>query len=476
MAEATPHTRESVHGVVLGGGLAGVLAARALRDHVDKVTVIERDTYPDRPEPRKGAPQSHHAHILWSGGAEAIEALLPGTLDRLRTAGTHRIGVKQDMVLYSAYGWQHRFPSSHYALTCSRPLLDRTVRDAALGDPRIEVLQGAQAQGLLGDHERVTGARVRTQDGTTRDLPADLVVDATGRGSRLKHWLGELGLPPVTEESVDTGLTYATRVFRAPDGAPRPFPVVSVYADHRTGRPGRNGLLLPIEDGRWIITLSGTRGGEPTTDENHFATFARTLRDPLIADLIDAATPLTPVRTTRSTLNRRLHLDRLTRHPEGLVALGDCVVSLNPIHGHGMSVAARSAHALENCLRRAGGLKPGLARTAQRAIAAAADAPWLLSASQDLCYPDNRADVSDPRLTTQAARRQGFADLVTSASLVNERVCDALTAVTTLTAPLAHLETPEFLTALRQGPARPPLSAAPLSVAEAAVLRRTSTR
>ncbi|MFJ4683036.1 NAD(P)/FAD-dependent oxidoreductase [Streptomyces sp. NPDC088789] len=473
MAEATPHAREAVHAVVLGGGLAGTLAAGALRHHVDKVTVVERDTYPDRPEPRKGVPQSHHAHILWSGGAEAIEALLPGTLDSLRDAGTHRIGVKQDMLLYSAYGWQHRFPASHYALTCSRPLLDRTVRDAVLSDPRVDVMQGTEAHDLTGDRERVTGARVRTQDGTTRELPADLVVDATGRGSRLKHWLSGLGLPPVTEESVDTGLTYATRVFRAPADAPRPFPVVSVYADHRTGRPGRNGLLLPIEDGRWIITLSGTRGGEPTTDENRFSEFARTLRHPLIADLIDAAEPLTPVRTTRSTLNRRLHLDRLTRHPEGLVALGDCVVSLNPIHGHGMSVAARSAHALETTLRRAGGLKPGLARTAQQAIAAAADAPWLLSASQDLCYPDNRADVSDPRLTTQAARRQGFADLVTSASLVNQRVCDALTAVTTLTAPLAHLETAEFLTALRQGPARPPLSGPPLSAEEAAVLRKT---
>ncbi len=474
MAEATRATHEAVHGVVLGGGLAGVLAARALRDHVDQVTVIERDTYPDRPEPRKGVPQGRHAHILWSGGAEAIEALLPGTLDRLRSAGAHHIGVKEDMVLYSAYGWQHRFPASHYAITCSRPLLDRTVREPVLRDPRIEILQGTEAYGLLGDRERVTGARVRTADGTTRDLPADIVVDATGRGSRLRNWLTDLGLPPTTEESVDTGLTYATRVFRAPAHAPRPFPVVSVYADHRTGQPGRNGLLLPIEDGRWIITLSGTRGGEPTADEERFAEFARGLRHPLIAELIDAAEPLTPVRTTRSTLNRRLHLDRVAQRPEGLVALGDCVVSLNPIHGHGMSVAAQSARALETCLRCAGGLKPGLARTAQQSIAAVTDAPWLLSASQDLCYPDNRADVSDPRLTTQAAQRQTFADLVTTASLVDQQVCDALTAVTTLTAPLARLETPEFLTALRQGAARPPLTGPPLKTAEAAVLRRAA--
>ncbi|MFF0728287.1 NAD(P)/FAD-dependent oxidoreductase [Streptomyces sp. NPDC004134] len=470
MAEATGGPDTRVHGVVLGGGLAGVLAARALRDHVDHVTVIERDTYPEEPEPRKGVPQGRHAHILWSGGAEAIEALLPGTLDRLRAAGAHRIGVKEDMVLYSAYGWQHRFPGSHYALTCSRPLLDQTVREAALDHPDTEVLTRTEAHGLLGDRTRVTGVRVRTSDGGTRELPADIVVDATGRGSRLRHWLTDLGLPPAAEESVDTGLTYATRVFRAPAGAPADFPVVSVYADHRTGQPGRNGLLLPIEGGRWIITLSGTRGGEPTAADARFAEFARGLRDPVIADLIDAAEPLTPVRTTRSTLNRRMHLDRLADRPEGLVALGDCVVSVNPIHGHGMSVAAQSARALETSLSRAGGLKPGLARTAQQAIAAAADAPWLLSASQDLCYPDNKATVSDPRLTTQAAQRQGFADLVTSASLVNERVCDALTAVTTLTAPLGSLETPEFLASMRQQ-GRPPLTAAPLKDAEAAVLR-----
>lgn len=461
---------ETTHGVVLGGGLAGLLAARALSDHVDRVTVVERDRYPDRPEPRKGVPQGRHAHILWSGGADAIEQLLPGTLARLDEAGTHRIGVKRDMVLYSAYGWQHRFPASHYALTCSRPLLEHTVRAEVLSDSRITVLQETEADTLLGTAERVTGARARSRDGAVHDLDADLVVDATGRGSRLTHWLRTLGVPAVDEETVDTGLTYATRVFRAPTTAPGTFPVVSVYADHRKAEPGRNGLVLPIEDGRWIITLSGTRGGEPGADDAGFLPFARSLRHGIVADLIEAAEPLTTVRITRSTLNRRLHLERVIHWPEGIVALGDAVVSLNPVHGHGMSVAAQSAALLAAELRRAGGVKPGLARTVQHGVSTTGDAPWLLSTSQDICYPDARIQVTDPRLTTQAVQRRHFADLVTGAAMVNQRVNDALTAVTTLSAPLNTLENPELLMAMRQGGSRTPLNAPPLTATEAAVL------
>ncbi|MFG1919658.1 NAD(P)/FAD-dependent oxidoreductase [Micromonospora sp. NPDC048898] len=461
---------ENGHGVVVGGGLGGILAACALREHVEQVTVVERDEYPPGAEPRKGVPQGRHAHILWSGGARAIDRLAPGSVAALSRAGAHLISAKADMLLHTAYGWQHRFPSDNHAITCARPLLDAVVRERALASGRITVRAGTEAVALTGDAGRVTGVRVREPGGAETELAADIVVDASGRGSRLPRWLEALGVPAPPVETVDTGLTYATRPFLRPPGAER-FPLASVYADHRAGTPGRNGLVLPIEDGTWLITLSGTRGAEPAADDDAFAPFARALRDPLVADLIAVGEPLGPVRLTRSTVNRRLHADRAPAWPEGLVAVGDSVVSLNPIHGHGMSAAAQSAAALADALRDIG-LKPGLARAAQQAIAAVVDTPWLLSTSQDICYPDARIDVTDPRLTVQAGRRQAFADLVAAAALRNPAVSGALTAVTTLTAPVSSLESPAFLTALRSGETRPPLSRAPLSEQEAAVLAR----
>ncbi|MBI0383159.1 NAD(P)-binding protein, partial [Streptomyces albiflaviniger] len=59
---------EPTHGIVLGGGWAGMLAAHVLARHVERVTVVERDVLPDGPRHRKGSPQGRHVHVLWSSG------------------------------------------------------------------------------------------------------------------------------------------------------------------------------------------------------------------------------------------------------------------------------------------------------------------------------------------------------------------------------------------------------------------------
>lgn len=79
------------HAVVVGGSLAGLLAAHVLAAHVDRVTVVERDRFSEAPEPRPGVPQSRHIHVLLEGGQTAQETLLPGFLqDSSSTASTSR--------------------------------------------------------------------------------------------------------------------------------------------------------------------------------------------------------------------------------------------------------------------------------------------------------------------------------------------------------------------------------------------------
>ncbi|HEY0699470.1 MAG TPA: FAD-dependent oxidoreductase, partial [Micromonospora sp.] len=435
--------------VVLGGGLAGMLAATVLARHVDEVTVVDRDSFPEGPQSRRGVPQGRHAHLLWSGGARIIESLLPGTTERWLAAGARRIGVHQDMVSLTAHGWQHRFPGTQFMISCSRALLDWVVRDQVLRDPRIVLRPETEAVQLCGDAGRVTGVRVQSHGaGHPHRLDADLVVDATGRGSPLERWLAGLGVPAPEVDRVDPGIVYATRIFRAPYDMATGFPLVSVYADHRSGEPGRNGVVLPIEDGRWMVTLSGTRGDEPGADEDQFVAFARGLRHPVVADLIAGAEPLTPVRRTRSTASRRLFCERIERWPAGLVVLGDALAALNPVYGHGMSAAAHGAATLDRTLTQHGPA-PTLAASAQRAIAEVVDDPWIFAASQDICYPDCRVDVRDPRLTTQAAERQRFADLVGSTAIRSPAVSAATTAVSTLSAPSTSLEDHAFLAELR---------------------------
>ena len=201
--------------------------------------------------------------------------MLPGTLDALFAAGAHRIGVPNDLVSLSAQGWVPRFPEMQFIVTCSRGLLDYVVRSQALRDSKISLLTGTEPVSLLGSADAVSGVLV--EDRISREqisLEADLVVDATGRGSRLPAWLTSFGLPEVHSESVDSGLAYATRIFQAPASAAADFPIVNVQANPRDPHPGCTATLLPIEDGKWLVTLSGTRGGEPSTDASEFASLS----------------------------------------------------------------------------------------------------------------------------------------------------------------------------------------------------------
>jgi 2-polyprenyl-6-methoxyphenol hydroxylase-like FAD-dependent oxidoreductase len=461
---------EPKHGIVLGGGWAGMLTAHVLARHLDRVTVVERDVLPDGPRHRKGSPQARHVHVLWSSGARIVDSLLPGTIDRLLASGARRIGFHQDLVTLTSHGWQHRLPPRQFAIMCTRPFLDWIVRDRILADGRITVRQRAEILDLVGDSKRVTGVRVRdVESGALETLEADLVIDASGRGSRLRHWLTALDLPSVEEDVVDAGIAYATRVYQAPPGATAGFPAVNVAADHRVREPGRFGVVYPQEDGTWMVTLSRTRGAGLPTHDDEFLPYARTLRHPIVADLISLAEPLTSVAVSRVGANRRLYPERLDSWPEGLLVLGDALAAFNPIYGHGMSAAARSAAALDAELQQSGA-DPAAARRAQAAISAVVDDPWIMAASKDVEYVNCRMDATDPRLTAGAVARQRFSDLISDRAIRASAVCDVVTDVISLTAPQSELASSRFLSLMQKDRTLPELTAPPLRPDELAVV------
>ncbi|MFF0381467.1 NAD(P)/FAD-dependent oxidoreductase [Streptomyces sp. NPDC004286] len=449
--------------VVLGGSLAGLLAARALAATGARVTVVERDALPAGPEPRRGLPQARHVHQLWSGGARALEELLPGARAALSAAGVRRVPMTADMVALSAHGWYRRWPESAFMLPAGRDLLDWVVRERVLADGAVELLDRTEALGPTGTGRAVTGVRVRA-DGTERTLDADLVVDATGRGSRAAHWLAGLGLPEPERREVDSGLAYASRLFRAPEGARDGFPVVNIEPDQQGSRIGHGGALLPIEDGKWLVTLISGRTDEPPSTGAEFLRYAHDgLRHPLLGELLTHAEPLTDVTVTRTTANRRLFYERLPEWPEGFVVLGDALCALNPVYGHGMSVAARSALALRDTVLRRGGLgAPGLARRAQRAVGRTVRTAWDLAIGTDVFYPG--ATPTGPTVRDRLVAAYVGRLLVTAAG--NGRVARRVTDVTSLEAGAEALLAPRMLLAAAVGPLRPPLSGPPLTTRE----------
>ncbi|MGW3205249.1 FAD-dependent oxidoreductase [Streptomyces sp. NPDC001135] len=449
--------------VVLGGSHTGMLAARALAGLADRVVVVERDALPEGPAPRKGLPQARHAHMLWSGGVRAVEELLPGITDALRAAGGRRHPFTTGVVALSSHGWFRRWPESHHVFLAGRDLLDATIRARVLADERIELLAEAEALGLTGTGAAVTGVRVRTRDGAERSLPADLVVDATGRGSRASHWLADLGLPAPECRVVDPGLVYASRLFLAPEDARDGFPLVNLQPDPRGAGPGRSGFLLPIENGRWIVTLQGTRGGEPSAANEEFIPFAREkLRHPLLGELLERADPLSDVSVTRSTVNRRHFYERMPAWPENFTVLGDALAVFNPVYGHGLAVAAQSALLLREVIRRHGWGTPRLARRVQRAVARPVRAAWDLALGQDVFYPG----ATDRGPTLRDRLLSAYVGRLMYTATGNGRVARRVTDVTSLERGAHVLLTPGVLVAAAVGPLKPALTEPPLTAEE----------
>ncbi|MFE5770360.1 pyridine nucleotide-disulfide oxidoreductase [Streptomyces sp. NPDC056485] len=477
--------------LVLGGGLAGTLAAAALAPFVHEVLILEHDAaLPDAPAPRARLPQAAHAHMLWAGGADAMEELLPGVTGDWLAAGAHRIPIPSGMVSFSEAGWFRRsWADTHYLIGASRNLIDWAVRERVLRLPNVRVQTGTRVCGLEGDAARVLGVAVRDAEGEgkgkgkgegkgegggwgeRRLIAADLVVDATGRNSKCTQWLRDIGGPQVRETVVDAGVRYASRKYWAPEGAGTDWPVIHIPADPRRGRPGIVATIISIENGQWHVSLSGTRGGEPSSEEDLFEEYARRARHPLVAEFLARAEPAGEVAVFTRTANRRRHFEQ-ARLPDGFIAVGDAATSLNPVYGHGMSAAALGALALRDQARRMSLLSPGFAAKAQRAIARPAAAAWMLAVGQDRFYPGaiGRKPTPADRLTARYVHRLNRA-AIGSALIVRK-----LTDVMAMRRPAHVLGHPAVLLAAALGSRKPLLDGPELTPREREVLDRPPLR
>jgi flavin-dependent dehydrogenase len=379
------------HAVVVGGSLAGMLAARVLSDHFDDVTLLERDEFPETPTARKGLPQGRHAHGLLERGRRIMERLLPGLTEELMRAGAELMDGTQDVARLGPYGWFVRCPGDLRVLASSRDLIDWGVRGRVAAIPNVRIRQGVDVAGLVrgpGGGAGVAGVRLRPRpagpgaDRWGTEVAADLVVVADGRTSRLPYWLAALGYEPPEEAVVDSFQGYASRRYRPPAGFQADWR--ELYIQQAPPDEPRGGLVVPIEGRLWLVSLIGGDGDYPPTDEAGFLAFARSLRSPALYEAIAGAEPLTPIMGQRATENRLRYYDRLEWFPEGVVAVGDAVCAFNPVYGQGMTAAAIGAEVLDRWLRDGSRRRgPGRGRAFQQALARATATAWQFSTGAD---------------------------------------------------------------------------------------------
>jgi len=375
------------HAVVVGASIGGLLAARVLSDRFERVTVLERDSLVDQPLPRKAVPQGEHLHILLYGGLQLLEALFPGLRHELVADGAQQCGT-EDGSRYQAGTYLPRFRSEYEQLSMTRPFLELHLRQRVESLPNVSILDGHTVTRLLTpsgeDRTRVTGVEVLRsgRNPESRQLGADLVVDAGGRGSHAPVWLSELGYGRPDEEKISIGVGYTTCAFRrSPEQAPpRFFSCILPTPREET----RAGAMLPVEGDRWLVTLSGWLGDHAPPDREGFLAFAKSLPAPEIYDVITGAEAISDFTTYAYPTNLRRRYDRMRRHPEAFIVLGDALCSFNPIYGQGMSVTAREAVALGETLDRH---RNELPRHFYRRAARVIDGPWRVTAGGDFGFP-----------------------------------------------------------------------------------------
>lgn len=368
--------------VVIGASMAGLLAARALSDFYGTVTVLERDTFPVSDIPRKGVPQGRHAHGLLARGRSVIEDFFPGWTDEVVASGGARGDIAGD-VNWIGHGVTIKSaPSELIGLLASRPVLEGHVRRRLLALPNVRAIENCTVQGLVAsvDNAAIKGVRVKVGS-NEQVVDADLVVDASGRGSTSPAWLESLGYARPEEERIEIGIGYTTRIYRR---RPTDLGGKMAVVVAGSGPNWRNGVVLYQTEDRWIVSIGGFFGDHAPDDELLFAAYAGSLPTSEIYDIVAHAEPLSDFVSYRYPANLRRRYEKLTDFPKGYLVFGDAICSFNPVYGQGMTVAAQEAALLQQCLEKG---DADLARRFFAAAKAAIDVPWDIAVGNDLRHP-----------------------------------------------------------------------------------------
>lgn len=376
------------HAVVLGASMGGLLAARVLADFFDRVTVVERDLLPDGPVNRRGVPQGRLIHACLARLTAVLDDLFPGFRAGLLADGA----TTWDDGDFSKLDWSFgghplvrsgKSADAPHIVSPSRPVLEWHVRERVKTIENVVFRENHDVVGLTAtpDGRRVDGARVvdRATD-LAVTLPADLVIDATGRGSRTPVFLEQLGYGRPEEDEVKVQLAYACQLVRIPPG------VIKEHMIAHFPQPGQPRMFAMIgyENSSWMIGAGTMAGLEPPRDHAEILSYAAELA-PSVFDAIRAAEPISDVVHHRVPSNRWRRYDKMRRIPDGLLVVGDAVCSFNPIYGQGMTIAAIEATVLQDCLRRG---PQGLARRFTGRAAKQVRVAWQTAVASDLALPE----------------------------------------------------------------------------------------
>jgi 2-polyprenyl-6-methoxyphenol hydroxylase-like FAD-dependent oxidoreductase len=422
--------------VIIGAGIAGMLAARVLADFFREVVLVEKDQLPQCPRARNGVPQNGHLHLMLARGWAGLRSLLPELMPTLAAAGCPEVDLGRDIGYLLHSGWLPPVDLEVSSRAASRSLIEYAIRSLVCQELSLTFVRG-QVDGLLAaaDGRSIRGVRIRGPL-EREEIHADLVVDASGRRSQAHRWFGHLGVPLPEPWIVDSKTTYATRWFRIRHGDDLERKMLVLLS--RPPHLPRGGMLQRVEGDYWVATFGAFAGASPPRNGADFLHFARSLAAPSLWAILREAEPASEVSLFRDLagIHRKYHEARTW--PHGFLAVGDAACALNPIYGQGMASAVVGSELLASCIRsytKRGIAAAERAGALQRLIMSAYAQPWLLSTTEDFRWPTTTGRKRQWLVRSQ----QRFIDHVFDLAPRDPDVAARLLRVMHLVAPPSHL-------------------------------------
>ncbi|EFM09508.1 monooxygenase FAD-binding [Paenibacillus curdlanolyticus YK9] len=371
--------------IVIGGSIAGLLAARALSDVFNEVIIMEADASPDGPTPRSKVPQSYHSHILLERGQEILERLFPGIIQEMIQNGSVVTDFTNDLQWFHFGQWKQRFHSGIRAVQQTRPFIEHHVRERVEEIPNVSIQYRSRVTGIIvsEDKKDVQGVKVRDEaSGHEEAMPGDLVVEASGAGAQALKWLN---IDTDASEVVQINLFYATR-FYSNDGVDRGWSNLMISA--QLPEQPYAGVVIPFENGQIGVTLGGYLQEPPQTEEE-FEQIAKRLPQPDIYRFIQQATPISEMKIYKISSQSRKRKDMIDKLPRRFIMIGDAYCRFDPLYGQGMTVAAMEAEILHAELERMlnGESMDTVVRSYWNKLPKLTDDPWSMALVEAYRHP-----------------------------------------------------------------------------------------
>ena len=383
------HEFSSKHAVIIGSSIVGLITAKMLAQHFTKVTLLDRDEIPTDVSLRKRVPQGAHVHVLLDAGKHSIEEFYPGLFEEMIQAGASVADTGNEVAWFHHGVWKKRYVSGLKGILCTRPFLEHHIRCRTQAVHNINFLMGTSVEELIAtpDKKSIIGVKYHDKKSSTySELRADLVVDASGRGSQAPAWLSVLGYQIPEEEHIGIDLSYTSCVFKKPDTFNADWKIIIHYP--RTPHDWKCGVISCVENNHLMVSLSGYFKDSAPLDDEGFIEFAHALPRPEIYNYLKKTDRVSDIRIHKIPSSRWRHYEKLRSFPENLVLIGDSVCAFNPIFGQGMTVAAKSASLLNKMLL-AGELN-GISDRYRKALPAIIKVPWFITSVLDMKYSQTK--------------------------------------------------------------------------------------